>query len=205
MITLRRFRRLERDLRQCRFGHVIDWSEQIADAADADDFAARVIYVICNSGMRASVAGPVYERCLTALLAGRCTAEVFGHRGKAAAIDQVWSARETLFDGYRAANGKLEFLGSLPWIGPITKHHLAKNLGDDTAKPDVHLTRLAKRDRTSVLELCRRLARLSGYRVATVDTILWRACAERILDSKLYELEGWRAGYRGTLTMSPRI
>jgi hypothetical protein len=203
MITLHRFRQLERDLRRSGFRHIIDWSEQMADAADADDFAARAIYVICNSGMRATVARPVYERCLAALGRESSATAVFGHRGKATAIDQVWAERERLYAGYRAAIVKLDFLAGLPWIGPVTKHHLAKNLGADTAKPDVHLTRLANRDRTTVLSLCRRLARLSGYRVATVDTILWRACADGVLNSQVYETEGWRAAYRAARIFVP--
>ena len=84
---------------------------------------------------------------------------------------------------------------------PTTKYHLAKDLGVDVAKPDVHLARLATRDRTTVARICARLARQTGYRMATIDTILWRACATGILDSKRYELEGWRAAFRGR----PRI
>jgi hypothetical protein len=77
---------------------------------------------------------------------------------------------------------------------------LAKDAGVDVAKPDVHLARLARRDRTDVERMCMRLARWTGYRSATVDTILWRACATGILDSKRYESDGWRAAFRGTPT-----
>lgn len=33
-------------------------------AADADEFAERVIYVICNSGLANIVAGVIYGRCM---------------------------------------------------------------------------------------------------------------------------------------------
>jgi hypothetical protein len=74
---------------------------------------------------------------------------------------------------------------------------LAKDFGLQVAKPDVHLARLAARENASVERLCSRLSKQSGFGVAAVDTILWRACATGILDSKRYELEGWRAAFRG--------
>lgn len=196
MITLLRFRKLESALREAGYGPVIEWSERIEEAADPDDFAVRAIYVICNSGMRFTVAGPIFERCMTALRCGRSACEVFQHPGKGPAIDQIWQRRNELFAGYRAAIGKLDFLEALPWIGTVTKHHLAKNLGADTAKPDVHLERLARREKTTAQRLCRRLARLTGYRVATIDTVLWRACADGVLNSRRYEQEGWKAAFR---------
>lgn len=197
MITLRRFQKLEHALRQSGYGAVIDWSEAIDEPVDAAEFARRVIYVICNSGMRVTVAVPIFERCIEELEQGRSATGVFGHPGKGPAIDSIWLDRAGHFDGYRDAEAKLDFLQGLPWIGPVTKHHLAKNLGADTAKPDVHLERLARRDGTTVQTLCRRLARLTGYRVATIDTILWRACADGILSSRSYEDVGWAAAYRG--------
>jgi len=197
MITLLRFRRLELDLRAMGYGPTIEWSEAIAPANSADDYAGRIIYVICNSGLKATVAGPIYHRCMVAVSNGTSAASVFGHPGKSRAIDSIWHAREELFRRHIAGNGKVDDLETLPWIGPVTKHHLAKNLGHDTAKPDVHLERLARRDRTTTHRLCRRLARQSGYRVATVDSILWRACADGILGSRDYEEHGWRAAYRG--------
>ena len=78
----------------------------------------------------------------------------------------------------------LEWLQGLPWIGGITKYHLAKNLGIDCAKPDVHLQRLADREGVTAHVLCERLAKATGYRIATVDLVLWRACATGLIDSR---------------------
>ena len=174
---------------------MIEWSQAISLPADADEFASRVIYVICNSGMRVTIAGPIAHRCFTAVCGGRSASEVFGHPGKAAAIDAIWQQRESLFQEYRRVNAKLDFLETLPWIGKVTKHHLAKNLGASAAKPDVHLVRLANGDETTPARLCRRLARLTGYKIQTIDSVLWRACADGILNSRKYELEGWDAAF----------
>ena len=176
---------------------MIAWSESIQAPSSAEAFAREAIYVICNSGMKNTVAAPIAARCIAALEAWLSATTVYGHPGKSAAIDVIWQQRNALFERYTREYGKLEVLSELPWIGPVTVHHLAKNLGADTAKPDVHLERLARRDRTTTHKLCGRLSRETGYRVATVDTVLWRACADGILCSRRYEQEGWRAAFRG--------
>lgn len=201
MITLQRFRRLERAIHEA--GHQADsaWSEALVPPRTADAFAEAAVYVIVNSGMKYTVAQRIYQRCLAKLRNGKKVRRAFGHPGKAKAIDRIWSRREALFREYQQAEDKLEFCSWLPWVGPVTKYHLAKDLGVDVAKPDVHLARLARRDRTTVERMCRRLAGLTGYRVATIDTILWRACAIGVLDSKRYEAGGWREAYRGRPTI----
>jgi hypothetical protein len=196
VITLKRFQALEAVMRQAGYGPIIEWSETIAPPADADDFADRAIYVICNSGMKNAIAEPIYERCMVALREGRSAATEFGHPGKRVAIDRIWSERHALFEQYCRAPHDIDQLQELPWIGPITVFHLAKNLGADVAKPDVHLERLARRDRTTSQTLCRRLSRWTGYRVATIDTVLWRACADGLLSSAIYEREGWKAAFK---------
>lgn len=175
---------------------MIDWSESIEPAPDPDAFADRAIYVICNSGLANSIAEPIYQRCMLALHKGRSAATEFGHPGKRNAIDAIWENRETLFERYQATTDPIGFLQSLPWIGPVTSFHLAKNLGADVAKPDVHMERLARRDRTDTHRLCRRLSKQTGYRVATIDTVLWRACADGLLNSQAYELLGWKAAFQ---------
>lgn len=197
MITLRRFRRLERALQEAGYANDSIWPEAIMPPSTAEEFAQSAIYVIVNSGMKYGVAQQIYKRCIEKLYAGGKARKVFGHPGKAKAIDTIWKHREELFAAFLEAEDKLDFCASLRWIGPVTRYHLAKDLGVDVAKPDVHLARLARRDRTTVERLCRRLAKDACCRVATVDTILWRACATGILDSRLYELEGWRAAFRG--------
>jgi hypothetical protein len=118
------------------------------------------------------------------LLEGRSARDAFGHPGKSAAIDTVWRGRAALLADYLASADKLAWIAALPWIGGITKYHVAKNFGLDVVKPDVHLARLAKRYGTDPQSLCERIAAESGYRVATVDTLLWRACATGVIDSR---------------------
>lgn len=200
MLSVNRFRRLEAALRQRGYGPAIEWSENIQPPNDADDFAERTIYVIINSGFRNSVAEPIYYRCMAALRIGRSATTVFGHPGKAPAIDSIWNSRSTLFVEYEQSAEPLIFLESLPWIGPVTSLHLGKNVGLQHAKPDVHMERLARRDKTTTARLCERLSKATGYRVPTIDTILWRACADGLLNSSVYEQEGWTAAISAEVT-----
>ena len=196
MITLERFRLLEAVLRERGYGPTIDWTESIQPASIAEDFAERAIYVICNSGMANATAKAIYARCIAALHSGIAVASVFRHPGKAPAIDRIWAERDQLIADYNQADDPIAALEALPWIGEVTALHLAKNLGANVAKPDVHMERLARAEQTTTAELCERLAQESGYRVATIDTILWRACADRILRSAVYEAEGWEAAFK---------
>ena len=200
MLTLNRLRRLEAALRRRGHGSTIEWSEIIQPPIDGDAFAEQAVYVICNSGMRVTIAEPIYRRCMAALRAGEAVSGVFGHPGKVAAIEHVWQGREAIYLQYLQSEDPIAFLQTLPWIGPVVRYHLAKNLGADVAKPDVHLERLARRDRTTTAKLCRRLAHETGYRVATVDSILWRACADGLLNSRVYESHGWAAAISAEIT-----
>lgn len=164
----------------------VRWAESVLPPIDPDQFAMDAIFVICNSGMKNTVASGIFERCRAALTSPTPVPviEVFKHKGKAAAIEQIWRERSKLLAGYTAAVDKLAFLENLPWIGSITKFHLAKNFGVQVAKPDVHLQRMADREGCTAQELCERPAASTGYRVATIDTILWRAAANGLLNSK---------------------
>lgn len=166
----------------------IAWAQGLMPPETPVDFALEAIFVICNSGMKNTIARTIYERCVYALAHGTPVRAAFGHAGKVAAIETIWRERERLHAAYLASADKLAFLESLPWIGGITKYHLAKNFGLDLAKPDVHLQRLAGREGCSVQQLCERLSLSTGLRVAAVDTVLWRACANGILNSKTGEI-----------------
>lgn len=191
MISLTDFRRIVEQLRAAGYADDdIAWAEGLTPPASAEAFAREAIFVICNSGMKFTIAQQIFERCCGALRDGTPVAGVFGHPGKAAAIERLWAERDALFDAYQAADDKLAFLADLPWIGGITKFHLAKNFGLDVVKPDVHLARLSAVHGVSPQDLCAAIARETGYRIATVDTLLWRACATDVIDSHTGRIQG---------------
>jgi hypothetical protein len=70
-------------------------------------------------------------------------------------------------------------LRRLPYIGPVTVWHLAKNLGLDVAKPDRHLVRLSSCfGFRSTAQLCAALSEITGEQIKVVDLILWRYLAD---------------------------
>ena len=159
----------------------IAWAESIQEPTDAVEFARETIFVIANSGMRFTVAQGIFRRVMARLEAGGSAHEAFGHKGKAGAMDRIWAEREPLLAGFLAAEDRLAYCVGIPWIGDVTKYHLAKNFGVDVVKPDIHLVRLSRAFGTDPDGICRRIAEATGWRLATVDTLLWRACATGVL------------------------
>jgi len=72
-------------------------------------------------------------------------------------------------------NAPVQTLQGLPFLGPVTAVHLAKNIGFDIAKPDRHLVRLKDQlGFTNVSEMCQVISTESGDPVKVVDLVLWR-------------------------------
>jgi hypothetical protein len=162
VFTLERFKLIEDALRGDGYGEIIEWSENIPPPRTCRHFASAAIYVIAASGLRVTLAKEIHRRCMRALRKGKLATSVFGHPGKAAAMDRIWDKRKILFKLWRHIRDdkeKVIFCGELPFVGEITKFHLAKNLGVNTIKPDVHMDRLA---------------RAEGYRRGTCVTA-WRS------------------------------
>lgn len=69
----------------------------------------------------------------------------------------------------------LEYLKSYPYIGDITKYHIARNIGVDCVKPDRHLVRLsAFMGFASPDDMVNEIAMLTGEKKGFIDYILWQ-------------------------------
>jgi hypothetical protein len=157
----------------------IRWAEEVKAPATPEALWREYSWVVINSGMQNMVAAGIWRRVKPCVEEGGSAHAFFGHKGKADAIDDGWRLREERFCLAPLTRPTLlvDWCGGLPWIGPITKWHLAKNLGAEVAKPDRWLERVAAVSRETVHELCARLANESGDRIATVDLVIWRACS----------------------------
>lgn len=124
--------------------------------------------------------------CVDAALHG------FRNRAKMEALATIAKliARQGFDDFFRAvADDYVKELQRLPFIGPVTALHLAKNLGFDIAKPDRHLVRLSDNlGFRGVDEMCEMFSNESGDPVRVVDVVLWRYC-EQNLRSVFYDAE----------------
>lgn len=163
------------------YAEELNWAMNIECPENPEWFAWEAVHVIVNSGMKAQVAEGICRRIRPLLKHDLAISGsgVFGHKGKCAAIDQVWADRKDLYARFLALETnqeRLAFCEAIPWVGPITKWHLAKNWGVDVAKPDRHLVRLAEQHHTTTDELCWCLGAMDGSLVRMVDTALWRAC-----------------------------
>lgn len=153
----------------------IEWAENLELCNSAIDFFAKYMWVVISSGLKNQVARIIYDRIVVAMKQGKRPSEVFKHLGKTKAIESLFKNKDREFKAYQETSDKLSFLETLPWIGKITKYHLARNLGLDFCKPDRHLVRIAKTYNTTPDVLCKRLARETGDRIGTVDLVIWRA------------------------------
>lgn len=69
----------------------------------------------------------------------------------------------------------LQVLQSLPFVGPVTRYHLAKNIGLPFAKPDRHLVRLATSvGYSDIQQFCKDISEQVGDSIPVVDIVLWR-------------------------------
>jgi hypothetical protein len=165
----------------------VDWAEGLGRVkVDAHYVVQEGAWVILNSGFRYAVARKLWPRMLDAfhgfepervdascLPAARL---VLRHEGKLAAMVEL--ARVVRAEGVEAILLDARDpprLTRLPYIGRITCWHLAKVLGVDCVKPDVHLQRAATvAGYPSALALCQDIRDTIGDRLTVVDSVLWR-------------------------------
>jgi hypothetical protein len=180
-MNVQRYLEIKKSLVEAGYADEVAWYEGLKPCPDALQWFGEYMWVVVSSGMKNQVAQIIADRIWKALESGKAVASAFRHKGKAAAIQRGWDKREELFQGYCSATDKLAYLKALPWIGEITMWHLAKNFGENVAKPDRHLVRIAGEYGMTTAELCEKLARETGDRVATVDVVIWRAANLKML------------------------
>ncbi len=103
---------------------------------------------------------------------------VFNHRPKVDSIIQI--AEHVDSEGVSGlmrggADVGPTYFTRLPFIGPVTCFHLAKNLGFPVSKPDRHLERIALLlGYPSVHEMCEMIAAYLDEPIQVVDLVMWR-------------------------------
>lgn len=167
---------LKQKIIEAGFEEDIIWAENIQECASAHDFAREHCFVVANSGMKAQIAVKIFRRCWSALTENQPIDDtIFRNKPKRKAMQFVYNNRERLFDEFRLASDKITYLKTLPYIGEIIVYHLAKNFGVECCKPDRHLIRIAGGKNKTPEEICRSLANITGDKIATVDSVIWRA------------------------------
>ncbi len=155
----------------------VEWCErrESFEFTTTDVFLFEYVYVVLNAGMKEQVARRIYDKFCKEL-----NIKVIGHPGKRKAIEAALKNYKNWFESVKSAGeatARIERLGELPWIGPITKYHLARNIGIDCVKPDRHLVRLAEQFQFETpLAMCIEIQNITGEKLGVIDVVLWRYC-----------------------------
>lgn len=158
------------------------------------DFLREAAWVVVNSGFREAIARRCFNFVSLAFgdwesarhivknreLCIECALASFKNSRKIQAIADIAERVEN--DGFASlaqsiVNDPISTLIELPFIGPITVWHLAKNIGCDVAKPDRHMVRVAGAFGFScVHEFCAEISKATGEKISVVDIVIWRYC-----------------------------
>lgn len=175
------------------FAQEIEWQERV-QFTDLNEtvFLREAAWVVLSSGMKESVIRSKFRALslafydwLSARQIGtnsrecrRNASRIFSHPGKIDSIIAIArSVEEAGFEVFmhKISSEGVAFLQSLPFIGPVTSYHLAKNIGLDVVKPDRHLLRIsAIAGCASPVEFCQKISTAVGDRLPVVDLIIWR-------------------------------
>jgi N-glycosylase/DNA lyase len=162
------------------------------DNVTESEFFAELTWVILASGFRVSVVSEKFksiEDCFKRFRSSRdivenaekyrqCALKYFNNYKKISAI--VTAAQILDKDGFdnfkkRAKSNPIKVFQELPYIGPITVYHLAKNMGFLVAKPDVHLTRIMNYfGYDDVQKFCEIISQATGDPIPFIDSVLWQ-------------------------------
>ena len=137
-----------------------------------NDFFWEYVWAVLNAGMREQAARSIFRKYMETM-----DTNVIRHDGKREAIEHVLDNCRIYYAQLLSSDNKIDWFASLPWIGQITKYHLARNLGIDAVKPDRHLVRLAERFKyRNPLEMCEAIQEETDERLGVIDVVLWRYC-----------------------------
>jgi hypothetical protein len=171
----------------------IDWQDtRCLSLLSESEFLEEAAWVVLSTGMRESVIRRYFPKITSAFLnwvsaetiiQNRTSCEatavkVFNHPRKISAIGSICERiARTEFATFREKiqTEGVDFLQTLDFIGPVTKYHLAKNVGLDVVKPDRHLVRWAKAANFKYpKDLCQAIAEITGDKLSVIDLVLWR-------------------------------
>ena len=166
------------------FVHDINWQNSRSfESIDSAEFYWEYVWVVLCSGFSVKASRNIIDK----LKSDPTNFSLVRHPLKRKAIEYAFQHHFTWLQQLKECdtdNSKLLLLETFSFIGPITKYHLAKNIGLQVAKPDVHLARVAERfcSKTNAIslvqKLCEFISKSTGDKVPTVDLILWRWCEQ---------------------------
>lgn len=187
------------------YGHEIQWQHnRDLEHVSERDFLRESAWVVLASGMRDLIVRRKFPAISAAFhwwqnagsivrdeqLCRSQAMSVFGHKGKISAIITIATVVYDL--GFPQVRRKLSeeavgFIRSLPYMGPATSFHLAKNIGLNVAKPDRHLCRMSvAAGYDQPCDMCQRIGKYVADAVSVIDIVLWRYATIEPLYTELF-------------------
>jgi len=187
------YRTAERSVQVAGFAWEIDWQrERCRKPFSERDLLRESAWVILCSGFREATVRKVFDYISLCFCDWESANEItrnsplcvatasarFRNARKIDAIARVADlVTETGFAQVRrlVQTDPIKHLQKLPFIGPVTSWHLAKNLGLDVAKNDRHLARMAAGlGYADAHDLCGEVSEATGELVSVIDVVFWR-------------------------------
>lgn len=174
-----------------------EWLETVKSInIDYQTFMLEYAFVVLNSGFRAQTVAkiwPQFKACfygfnryiLPEVWRVDDALETFGNVKKVGAIENtgkkfqpIGKFEEWWSEIWHDKDKALVAFEKLPFIGPITKYHLARNLGIDCYKPDRWIIRVAQKVQMEPDVMFEHLSHILGDSTGIIDMVLWRACEQ---------------------------
>jgi hypothetical protein len=171
----------------------IEWQDALCfEQVTESNFLKEVAWVILSGGMNENVIRGVFPALSKAFYNFESSYQImknrekclikgiryFNNPGKLNAIIEIAHQIDLLgFDLFvdKIKTLGVDFIKKLPYLGPVTSYHLAKNLGINIAKPDRHLVRIAANMGFGCpIEMCEELANLIQEKISVIDIVFWR-------------------------------
>lgn len=175
------------------FDKEIRWQNDLSfSRIEETDLLREGAWVILSSGMRETIIRMKFPSISKAFIdwssaksiishAKRCekrAIKLFNHPGKIKAIlkfTEILNGMGYLDFKETLKNEGVSFIQTLPYMGPATSYHFAKNIGLNEVKPDRHLSRVAQSmGYENPRLLCEDISRATGDKISVVDLVIWR-------------------------------
>jgi len=163
-------------IKNSEFANEMEWQNKLEfEDVNIKQFFEEFVWVVLSAGISNAAALSMFQNFKQTF-----DPTVIAHPSKRAAIIKGLNSQVKWFNEMKSKKTErevVEYFGTLPWIGKITKYHLAKNLGIDCVKPDRHLVLLAKKfkwDNPRIM--CEWLGERFNMKLRVIDVMLWRYC-----------------------------
>lgn len=155
----------------------IVWVEkQKFNEIDENHLFKQYVWVVLNSGFDNKKAEKIYDQ----FFENNMDFNVIKHELKKQAIKTGLDNHKEWFKKIKSLKTDEEiisYIQTFPFMGNITKYHLARNIGIDVAKPDRHMNKVAaKFGYSDVNAMCKDISKTVDEKIGVIDTILWRYC-----------------------------